>query len=93
MNTLEITMNIESLRILANSDQDVFAETITSFGMKVIGTKSDDPLEKRVEVESVQAMASEITEDVNDNVDLTPAQSAIRKIAEEVGLIVTVCEN
>ena len=86
-------MNIDTLRILANSDQDVFAETITSFGMKVIGTKSDDPLEKRVEMESVEAMASIITEDVNDNADMTPAQISIQEIANEVGLIISLCEG
>lgn len=85
-------MDIETLRILATSDQEVFAEAINSFGMEVVGTKNMDPLEKRVQVESIEAMASVITEDINDDAELTPAQSAIRKIAEDVGLIVALCE-
>ena len=86
-------MNIESLRILAKSDKRVFAETISSFGMKVIGAKTSDPLDKQIQEESITAMASIITEDINDNADLTPAQVAIKKMAGEVGLIVILCKD
>jgi len=84
-------MNLSTLKILAESDPAVFADAIETFGIKVVGVKDNDPLNKRIQQESIVAMASVITEDVNDDAEFTPLQKAIKAIAEENGYIVSLC--
>jgi len=81
-------INIASIRILANSDANVFAKAITGYGLKVIGVHNQDPLETRVQKESIEAMSSIIMEDIDDGIELTRAQKTICQIAEDHGFIV-----
>jgi len=81
------------LRVLAGSDPKVFAEEIKRFGLKVVGFKSTDPLKTRVQSESVAAIASTITEDVDTDKDLHPATVRAMQIAEDYGYIVKVLEE
>jgi hypothetical protein len=83
-------MSIESLQILAKSDPELFAEAVKQYGLRVIGTREADPLKTQVQEELVSAMASAITEDINNNTELTTRQMAIYKLAEQYGYIVQV---
>jgi len=85
--------NLSTLRILANSDPYVFAEEIKKYGLQVVGLRNRDPLETRVQAESVSAIASTLTEDIDDPVGLHPATVQAMRIAEEFGYIVKVLEE
>jgi len=89
-NFQESSMNIASLEVLAKSDPTLFAETIKQLGLLVIGTRESDPLQTQVQEELVSAMASAITEDINDNTELTAQQKAVYRLAEEYGYIIQV---
>ena len=84
-------MNFESLQILAKSDPRIFADAIEEYGVKIVGVRNTDPLEKRAQQESVEAMASVLTSDIHDNLNFTPLQNAIKTIAEANGMIVALC--
>lgn len=81
---------LSSLRILANSDARVFAEAIKKFGLKVVGLRNNDPLESKVQSESIHALASTMTEDVDDPVGLSKPTIQAMRIAEEYGYIVKI---
>ena len=83
---------LESLEVLANSDPETFAEAVKKYGLQVIGSRESDPLQTQVQEELVAAMASAITEDINDNTELTDMQQAIYQLAEQYGYIVHVIE-
>jgi len=86
--------NLQSLRILALGDPRVFAETIyRQFGLKVIGLRNNDPLESRVQKESISAMASVITEDADELMEISSPRLAVKKLAESCGYIVRVLEE
>jgi hypothetical protein len=85
--------SLPSLRVLANSDPRVFAEAIKRFGLQVVGLRNNDPLETRVQNESVSAIASVLTEDADDQFDLPKSTVAAMRIAEEHGYIVKVLEE
>ena len=84
---------LASLRVLANGDARVFAEAIKKFGLQVVGLRNNDPLETRVQNESIQALASTMTEDVDDPVGLSRDTISAMRIAEEHGYIVKVLEE
>ena len=85
--------SFSTLRVLAISDKQVFAEAIKDFGLEVIGFKNNDPLNKKVQVESIVAMASAITEDADDNVDIPAEVIAAKRLAEDLGYIVRLVEG
>jgi len=83
-------MTLSTLRVLAKGDVNVFAESIKDFGLRIVGSHNTDPLESRVQVESVSAIASAIMEDVNDQVELPKKTLQVMRLAEEFGYIVKV---
>lgn len=85
--------SLPSLRVLANGDPRVFAEAIKRFGLQVVGYRNNDPLETRVQSESVSAIASVLTEDADDQLDLPRSTVEAMRIAEEYGYIVKVLEE
>ena len=86
--------NLQSLRVLASGDPRVFAETIyRQFGLKVIGLRNNDPLESRVQKESISAMASVMTEDADELIEISPARLAVKRLAEDFGYIIKVLEE
>jgi hypothetical protein len=84
---------IESLTILADSDPRLFAETIRQYGLEVIGLKNNDPLEKQVQLETIESMASVITESIDENEELHPTILAIKQLAEARGYIVRLIDE
>ena len=83
-----------TLKTLAVGDPNVFAETLLrNFGLKIIGIKNIDPLETRVQSESIAAMASVITEDIDNIPDIHPIRLEAKKLAEDYGYIVKVLEE
>jgi hypothetical protein len=85
--------SLSTLRVLANSDPYVFAEAIKKYGLRVVGLQNRNPLETRVQSESVSAIASTLTEDIDDPVDLPRQSVDAMRIAEEYGYIVKVLEE
>ena len=81
------------MRILAAGDPSVFAEAIQRYGLMVIGRKNTNPLDRIVQSESVSAIASTITEDVDDSVGLASQSVEAMRIAEEYGYIVKIIEE
>jgi len=85
-------VDLNTLECLAISDKPVFEAIMKSIGLPIIGVQTHDPLDKSVRSESIEAMASMITEDRDDNVMLDPARLAIKQLAEDYGYIVSVEE-
>ena len=86
-------VTLSALRVLANSDRRVFAEAIKSYGLKVIGLRNNDPLATKIQVESVSAIASTLSEDIDDPVGLSKKAEKAMQIAEEYGYIVKILEG
>ena len=66
--------SIEAMEILAVSDQPVFESLMEHIGLRVEGKVNGDPLEKRVQTESIAAIATEITEDAHDYIECDNAR-------------------
>lgn len=81
-------MTFESLRVLVKSDPAVFAESITRFGLRLIGKKDLNPLNTEIQVESVASIASTITEDAHTHRAMTSDMKRIKFLAEQHGYIV-----
>ena len=86
----EDDMTIESLEILAKSDPTLFAEAIKKYGFQMVGIRESDPLQTQVQEELVVAMASAITESIDENAELTVEQQTVYQLAEQYGYIVQV---
>ena len=88
-------MNIllESLSVLANGDPQLFAKTIRRYGFEVIGYRNIDPLEKHVQLETIESMASMITESIDEDEELNPIMIAIKQLAESHGYIVRLIDE
>lgn len=85
--------SLSTLRVLAAGDPHVFAEAIKRFGLKVVGYRNNDPLETRVQSESITSIASTLTEDVDGPVSLPRATIEAMRIAEDHGYIVKILEG
>ena len=84
--------SVESMEILAVSDQPVFESLMSYIGLRVEGKVSGDPLEKQVQTESIFAVATEITEDVFDYVECDPRLHGYKQMAEDYGYVVGFAE-
>ena len=81
-----------AMEILAISDQPVFESLMSHIGLPITGRINQDPLATQVQTESIAAMATEITEDVNDFVDADPRLHPYKKLAEDYGYVVSFSE-
>lgn len=81
--------SIDALEILAVSDPVTFEGLLYDAGLQIEGRMDDDPLNKNVQCESISAIASEITEDIHDFVDINPIVLEYKKLAEDYGYIVS----
>lgn len=81
--------SLESMEILAVSDQPVFESLMAHIGLQVEGRVSEDPLETRVQTESIASIASEITEGVHDYVEVDPRLHTFKAMAEDYGYVVS----
>jgi hypothetical protein len=80
-------------RLFANSDQALFNHCLSEAGLAIVGKRGRDPLRKNVQPSTILAMASAMTEDIHDLVELTPHQRALRTIAEQAGYVVALAEG
>lgn len=81
--------SLASLEILAVSDNTVFESVMQEIGLHVEGKISDDPLQSQVQNESVASIASELTENADEFVDVDNILSEYKKMAEDYGYIVS----
>lgn len=81
-------LSLTTLELMAASDRSLFEHHMSKIGLPVIGRRNNDPTDKHVQLESISALASCITEDVNDNVNLSDYQKTAKRIAEDYGYIV-----
>lgn len=81
-------MTIEMLEILAVSDEAVFENALNQVGLTIMGRTNTDPLQKETLAEQVGAIASEITEDRHDYVDVSRLTLEAKKLAEDYGYII-----
>lgn len=84
---------LRAMQIMAISDRPLFEHLMKQIGLDVVGMVNTDPLQKETQVESVEAIASVITENRHDFVELNPELAAIKKAAEKLGYIVAVNEE
>lgn len=82
--------SINALELMAVSDQPLFEHYMGKIGLPVIGRRNADPTETDVQLESVSAIASAITEDANDNIKLSQYHKSVQKMAESYGYIMEV---
>lgn len=80
-------------RLFANSDPALFRQTLAEAGLAVVGRRNTNPLSKNVQPSSIMAMASTMTEDVNDHTELTAYQRALKTLAEGHGYVVALSEG
>ncbi|MDB4489922.1 hypothetical protein N9045_00250 [bacterium] len=81
--------NSNHLGLIADSDSELFESVLSKSGLKVIGKRDCDPLRKSVQSESVQSIASLISE----SKDVNPKVSDIAKLADSLGYIVESSEK
>ena len=72
------------LELIADSDFELFESVLSKSGLKVIGKRDRDPLRTSVQSESVQSIASLISE----SKDHSPKVSSMAKLADSLGYIV-----
>ena len=79
----------QAMEILAISDQPVFESLMGHIGLPITGRINQDPLASQVQTESIAAIATEITEDVDDFVDADPRLHRYKELAEDYGYVVS----
>jgi hypothetical protein len=81
--------SLQAMEILAVSDQPVFESLMDHIGLHVEGKVNEDPLETRVQTESVAAIASEITEEAHGFVECDSRLGEFKQMAEDYGYVVS----
>lgn len=82
--------SLTALELMAVADRSLFEHHMSQIGLPVIGRRNNDPTEKEVQSESISSIASAITEDVNDSIQLNDYQKTAKKIAEDHGYIIKI---
>lgn len=85
--------SLKVMEVVANGDPYLFEHMIQADGLEIVGVVNDDPLETRVQSESIDAIASMLTEDVYNPHELTPRQRALKNMAEARGYVVALQEG
>ena len=85
--------SLAALEVLAKCDTSTFCSILESIGLRVLGTHEFDPLDIRVEEQTVASLASNMTEAIDDDIDLDPELAAIKNLAESFGYIVEITEG
>lgn len=81
------------LRLIANSDPRLFEHHLRQAGLTIVGRRDRDPLRSTMQAESVLAIASTLSEDVDDTLVMTPYQRQLRDLAEQAGYEVGLIEG
>ena len=82
--------SLAALEVLAKCDTPTFCNILESVGLRVLGTHEFDPLDVRVKEQTVTSLASNMTEAIDDDIDLDPELAAIKNLAESFGYIVEI---
>lgn len=83
-------MNIKTLETLARSDGGLFCEAVRDYGLEILGRRERDPIQPTVQESLIHAVASTVTEDAYNDVELNEEQEAVYQLAEKYGYIVRV---
>lgn len=81
--------SLQAMEILAVSDRTVFESLMNHIGLRVEGRANTDPLETKVQTESVAAIASEITEEAHGFVECDRRLHGFKQMAEDYGYVVS----
>jgi hypothetical protein len=81
-------MSYAALEILAQSDPVVFAESIKKHNLRIIGKRDTNPLKTQVQEETVQSIASVLTEEISIQQELPANVRRVKLLAEKYGYIV-----
>lgn len=85
--------SLNVMGIVAISDPPLFEHMMAQEGLRIVGVQSDDPLEMSVQEEAVTAIASTLTEDIHEPIELTRRQHSLKRLAENVGYVVALEEG
>lgn len=86
-------LSLAAITIIAKSDQRLFNQILLDEGLTIIGTVNDQPLDKTIMAEEISSIASTITNDIDDQVEMTKRQAKLKDLAENFGYIVAVQEG
>jgi len=84
--------SLTAMELMAVGDRSLFEHHMKRIGLPIAGRRNLDPTETDVQLESISAVASIITEDVDENIGLDSYRARVKKIAEDHGYIVTIDE-
>ena len=85
--------SLNTLELLAVSDNVLFEHHMKRIGLEVIGVRDENEIGSIVQSESITAIASIITEDSDTNVELDSYRQRAKKMAENCGYIITINQN
>ena len=85
--------NMRVLKIIANSDPYLFEHLVHAEGLRIVGIINNNPLDTEVQTESVLAIASTLTEDAHDQIEMTRRQYDLKRIAENLGYVIALEEG
>ncbi len=85
--------SLQILRMIANSDPNLFEHHLRQAGLTIVGRRDRDPLRNTFQAESVVAIASTIGEDIDETLVMTPYQLKLRNLAEQAGYEVGLVEG
>lgn len=81
--------SVDVMRIAA-VDPALFEHLMARSGLRVV-RRNNDPLSTNVQTESVMAVASAITEDIHEPVQLSPHRKQLKDLAEkQLGYVVLI---
>lgn len=81
--------SLPAMEILAISDQPVFESLMLHIGLPIVGRVEEDPLETKISEDTIAAVATEITEGVDDFVEVDRRLFEYKEVAEDYGYIVS----
>ncbi len=88
-----MSLSMRALRLIATSDPSLFEHHLQQAGLTIVGRRDFDPLRGIIQAESVIAIASTLSEDVDDTMVLTSYQHQLRDLAEQAGYEVGLIEG
>lgn len=92
-NMESVVPSLAALEVLAKCDTSTFCNILESIGLRILGTHKFDPLDIRVRKQAIASLASNMTEAIDDDIDLAPELAAIKNLAESFGYIVETQEQ
>lgn len=82
-----------ALRLIAASDPQLFDHRLRQAGLQIVGRNFGDPLDKHVRLETILAVAAQVSPDVHTTNELSPIQHRLQQLAEDFGYAVALCDD